>query len=268
MSDSHVIPASVPALGDAPQPRPVPPDAVRVWRGFRLPKGEPRDFQDHLRTIFIPATVQLQRLYGLTAYLPTVLPVTKPAGVPDEIALVFYETQQAYKNAALTVGGRAYALLHQTIFAFPDSQSDFPHLFSGKVLQDTPYYLFTDSVDWQCGWSQVFVGARNASIAEEKFTADMQTFLQHMQENRPVGLDGAIICVSANWVVYWEHWEVEPALGNSLISDFAELSNRVLFQPSVPTPVKSSLKARYAGLDAVDGKSFNTLFPRLRARRK
>jgi len=50
---------------------PVPRMRLRVWRGFRL--GKPDDFLQALATIFIPITAQLQRLYGLTAYLPTVL---------------------------------------------------------------------------------------------------------------------------------------------------------------------------------------------------
>lgn len=242
---------------------PVPPDAVRVWRGFRLPTVEPEDFQDKLGKVFIPVTAQIQRLYGLTAYLPTVLPVMKPEGVPDEIALVFYKTQQAYKDATLAVGGRAYGLLHATIFDLSMSKSGFPVPFSGQVSYDTPYHLFTDSVDWQGGWSQVFVGARNASMTEADFTAGLQAFLLDLNQYRPAALNGAVICVSANWVIYWEHWKAESGRNNSLISKLDGFSDRIISQPFTSTPVESSLQAHYAGLDAVEGKSFNILFPRL-----
>src|SRR5260370_3958233 len=45
------------------------PDAVRVWRGFRLGSLAPRDFLTALGSTFIPVTAQLQSLQGLTAYL-------------------------------------------------------------------------------------------------------------------------------------------------------------------------------------------------------
>ncbi len=242
---------------------PVPPDAARVWRGFRLPTVEPNDFQDKLGNIFIPATAQLQRLYGLTAYLPTVLPVTKAVGVPDEIALVFYETQQAYKDATLAVGGRAYGLLHATIFDLSTSKSGFPVAFNGQVVFDTPYYLFNNSVDWQSGWSQVFVGARHASVTEAKFAAGLQNFILKLKQQRPAALDGAIIFISRDWVTYWEHWKIQVTGSNTLISELDQLSDCVTLQRSAPTRVESSLQSPYIGLDAVGGKSFNILFPRL-----
>jgi hypothetical protein len=93
----------------------VPPDAVRVWRGYRLATLSPQAFLANLGSIFLPITMQMQRLYGLTAYLPTVLPLTTPAELPDEIALVFYESQQAYTNTKQYVGGRAYSLLHPAV---------------------------------------------------------------------------------------------------------------------------------------------------------
>jgi hypothetical protein len=143
----------------APGARLVPPDAVRVWRGFKLPTFTPSNFLIALGTIFIPVTAQLQSLYGLSAYLPTVLPTSKPDGVPDEIALVFYETQKAYNDTSQIVGGRAYSALHKTVFAFPASLSGFPVLLGPAApALDQPYYLFTKPVDWQQGFTQVFVG--------------------------------------------------------------------------------------------------------------
>jgi hypothetical protein len=118
----------------------VPPDAVRVWRGFfrkDVKQGvkQPDDFFSKLGKTFIPVTVQMQRLFGLTAYLPAVMPAAKPEGVPDEIALVFYRSQQAYKGAGDCAGGRAYGLLHSTIFDLDKSISDFPSPFGGALTQ-------------------------------------------------------------------------------------------------------------------------------------
>ena len=242
--------------------KPVPPDAVRVWRGFRLQTQMPGDFLKALGTIFIPATAILQRLYGLTAYLPTVLPTSKPNGVPDEIALVFYQTQQAYTDTSLIVAGRSYSALHKTVFAFPASLSGFPVMLGPALALDTPYFLFTDLVDWQTGFAQVYAGARNPAMPVEQFTAGIRQYLQGLQKKRPAGMDGAVACVSANYVVYWEHWQNEGASLKGRIADLAAISDRVLLQPHVSTPVESSITAHYPGIADVESKSFNIVFPR------
>lgn len=53
---------------------PVPADSVRVFRGRRLSLLSHEDFVNKLAMVFMPLTVQMQRLYGLTSYLPAVLP--------------------------------------------------------------------------------------------------------------------------------------------------------------------------------------------------
>jgi hypothetical protein len=243
--------------------RPVPPDAVRVWRGFRLSTLKPVDFRKDLGSIFIPATAQLQRLYGLTAYLPTVLPAKKAKGLPDEIALVFYESQQAYNDTTKTVVGRAYSLLHQTVFAFPTSQTGFPNLLASSIEFDTPYYLFRASVDWQGGFTQVFVGTRPSSIAPAKFLSQFQALFAKQQARPAEGLDGGIVCTSSDWVLYWEHWLSEPLSKGGRISLMPKLADTVILQPYVTKKIKSSLTDQYKGVGRnVQGKSFNILFPR------
>jgi hypothetical protein len=219
-------------------------------------------FLTALGSIFMPVTVQLQRLYGLTAYLPAVPPTEKPASVPDEIALVFYETQQAYTDQAqLICAGRAYSRLHQTVFAFPASQSGFPVPLPNQLAFDTPYYLFTDAVAWQAGFSQVFVGTRKASTSTAQFATTLLDFLNHVRDHRPKGLDGAICCVNANWVIYWEHWTSEGASLKGRISDLAKLSDLVMLKPAAPIAIEPSLPAHYPGITVKAGQNFNLRFP-------
>ena len=137
----------------------MPPDAVRVWRGFRLGSVAPQDFLTALGSVFIPVTAQLQSLHGLTAYLPTVMPLDKPSGVPDEVGLVFYRTRQAYDDTELTVPGRACASLHSTVFGVPPSEGSFPSALGESLKFDMPYYLFADQADWMTGFTRVFAAA-------------------------------------------------------------------------------------------------------------
>src|SRR6516165_1447484 len=53
-------------------PRPVPADSVRVFRGRKKPGARRDMFVERLGRVFIPITIQMQRLYGLTAYLPAI----------------------------------------------------------------------------------------------------------------------------------------------------------------------------------------------------
>ncbi len=238
-----------------------PPDAVRVWRGYRLSTLAVPDFLTALGSIFMPITVQLQRLYGLTAYLPAVPPSEKAAGVPDEIALVFYETQQAYNDSKLIVAGRAYSRLHMTVFDLSTSLSAFPVPLPNQLGFDTPYYLFTDAANWQTGFSQVFVGTRKAAMPQEKFASKLLDFLKHIREHRPKGLEGAIVCVNANWVIYWEHWTNEGASLKGHISDLAKLADLVMLKPSAPVAIEPELTAHYPGITVKGGQSFNLRFP-------
>jgi hypothetical protein len=92
--------------------------------------------------IFMPITVQMQRLYGLTAYLPAVLPAKKAAGLPDEVALVFYRTQASYDESKRCVGCRAYGAMHDLVFDMSRSPSDFARLVAGEIEEDLAYHLF------------------------------------------------------------------------------------------------------------------------------
>ncbi len=241
----------------------VPPDAVRVWRGFKLETLSPKDFLAALGSIFIPATAQLQRLYGLTAYLPTVLPLDKPSGVPDEIALVFYRTQKAYDDTKLTVPGRAYSSLHSTVFGFPQSESGFPGALGDRLKFDTPYCLFSDRADWMSGVTRVFVGTRPDGTTSRTFALGLVKFAKGLQQHRPKGLDGAVLHATEGWVLYWEHWTSGAAARKgSRLSTLQQLARPVLSQPYRAMPIPMKLTARYAGLTVKGGESFNVQFAR------
>ena len=244
-----------------PNGNPVPPDSVRVWRGFKLSSVATPAFFSNLGGIFIPVTAILQRLYGLTAYLPAVLPADKPAGFPDEIALVFYQKQQAYNDTKLIVSGRAYSLLHSAVFDLTQSQSGFPIALANPIAFDTPYYLFPEAVDWKPGFTQVFAGARDQNVQPAAFAASINNFLQKVTKHRPKGLEGAVVVVNANWVLYWEHWTSEGASLHGSISDLAAHADTVLLQPYTATKIQSGLADHYAGLAVEGGETFNIQFP-------
>lgn len=221
---------------------PVPPDSVRVFRGRKRASLSPEAFFDQLGRLFMPLTVQMQRLYGLTAYLPAVLPAKKPAGLPDEVALVFYRTQASYSDAKRSVGGRAYGTMHDFVFDMPNSPSGFPRLFTGDVAEDEPYYLFERAVDWHGGYAHLFIGTRRADVTANTFTSAITTFAKERQ-NDPQGLDAAIFCATKEWIVWWSHMPRPAAVD----FPFAEYADKVVASCARRLRLPPELTDPYAG---------------------
>lgn len=242
-------------------PTPVPPNSVRVWRGFRHPGLPFESFVEKLGSIFIPGTVQIQSPVGLTAYLPTVLPKDKPAAAPDEVALVFYEYQKAYDEAKMTVGGRAYSDLHALVFDLKRSLSGFPDKFEGTIANDEKYYLFDTEVDWQVGAVNVFVGVRPADVDPAAFQQRIAQWLTGIQQDSD-GPDGAIASASEEFIVYWEHWPDESAAGGSGYGELAQLSEKVHSETIPAVPLSEELWGRYDGFEVSSPQSFNFEFAR------
>jgi len=246
-----------PAGEAEPAPAPVSPDAVRVFRG-RKREGLSHDvFLEKLGTVFMPITVQLQRLYGLTAYLPAVLPTDHPAGLPDEIALVFYRTQEAYHFAKRCVGGRAYSQLHDLVFDMPRSPSSFPSASAGEVQFDRAYHLLPGQVDWQGGRSRVYVGTRNTTLGPDAFRAEIAARAADLQKTAAV--DAVILCATPDWLICWTHGpdDLPPPV-------FADVTAAVLDREARALAVSPDLSVPYDGLQLSPAGDFlNLHFPRV-----
>ncbi len=226
-----------------PPSAPVPADAVRVFRGRKRAAVSRTDFVTKLSTVFMPMTVQMQRLYGLTAYLPAVLPEDKTHRLPDEVALVFYRTQGAYHEAKRCTGGRAYSVLHDLVFDMAASGSGFPQLFAGSVQPDTPYHLFPKSIDWQEGCARLFVGTRLASLSEQAFHSGIAAVAADVQ--RSAGdVDAVIFCAGGDWIVWWEH---SPG-PQGPVTQLYDVAETVLDRDARRVHVPSELTRPYSGL--------------------
>ncbi|HEX7312940.1 MAG TPA: amidohydrolase family protein [Pyrinomonadaceae bacterium] len=247
--------------GTAQTPRNVPPDAVVVRRGFRVEDLEPARFRQKLGSLLIPSTVQFQAPLGLTAYLPTVLPDDKPAGVPDAIALLFYASRDAYRDTSKTLGGRAYEELHKPVFS-ERSKADFPLRLDATLEPDTPYFLFDAAADWQHGTCKVLVGARPDGQDSTDFRAAVLAWLTAERARAEEGLDGAVVCCAADYLIYWEHWNDTALARRSRIKSLARLVNVVLLQNARPVNISAPLDIDFAGIEIVGGECLNLQFQR------
>ncbi len=141
-----------------------PSNAVRVWKGYKLPNN--KTFYKKLGNTFIPVTVQFMSPLGLNAYFPLVLPQEKEPQIPDELALVFYNSQEQYLYATKeTSTGRAYSQLHSTLFNFSISHSSFPCQIP-QILSNGSYYVFGGIHYWKSLQIDCFITHKNKSIKQ------------------------------------------------------------------------------------------------------
>lgn len=241
---------------------PVDPESVRVWRGFRLAHVTEAKFKEQLGAVFIPGTVQLQGPLGLTAYLPSVLPDIKPAALPDEIALVFYKSKEAYRRTFETTAGRAYGLLHRSVFD-KKSQSGFPVYLANELLTEQPYYLIKRKTDWYHGVSRVYLGLRKKSQGIDSLQLELFKKLKLIQNDLPAGLDGVIVCLSENHVICWEHWDAEQPQCESVFESLQSVTVRHYLKTAMFTRVAAKVSDIYDGIKINGGEFFNVGFHRL-----
>jgi hypothetical protein len=242
------------------------PDSVRVWRGFRLPALSVAQFCGKLGTVFVPATVKMQIDAGLQAYAPSIPAGLdgKPETVPDETAILFWESPATYWNGFTTLAVRTYTLTHGGCYVTANNQSraDFPLLFAGQLAPEQPVFLFETAADWMKGTVGHIVGSRPAAQSPDQFRAAVAAALAGIQKN--VALAGALACAGDDYLVYWELGPAAP--GGPLPPSGIPALQAVLdwsqtFAPA-PTYVPVGLWDEWAGMDVVSGSSFNMQFER------
>jgi hypothetical protein len=241
-------------------PQPVPADSVRVFRGRKKADTRRGMFVQRLGQVFMPLTIQMQRLYGLTAYLPAVLPESKDSTIPDEVALVFYRTQECYHEAKRCIGGRAYSELHELAFDMSASHSEFPILLAAdEIAPDQPYHLFERSIDWQTGYSRLFVGTRKAGAGSDAFVAGVAKIARQVQAD-PRSLDAVIFSAANDWVVWWDH----SLIATGPVHYLDAVADRVHSSAARCLRVPPNMFEPYAGLSFNAQTDFlNLQFPRV-----
>lgn len=280
------------------QPYPVAPDSLRVSYFYRAMDftSDREGFRRTLGTLFIPSWTQLTAPLGLTAYVPSVPPQTDLSPqVPDEIAIVFFESKEVYNSIKKATGGRLCgATLHGSVFAWNEdpspvrkSSSGFPsrmpdpdegslefqpqrnrEAHENHEAGNTGYYLFDNEADWHYGATRVFVGARPQALPKEDFLLVVHQAFADLRRNRPQGLEGLLFVVLEDCLIYWAHWASEDSWSPNVLAglngELAVLMDRF----SEPKEVPSSLSQDFEGFPQLqDGDSYSIQFQRRHERK-
>jgi hypothetical protein len=240
-------------------------DAVRVWRGFRAPDVDLAAFYERLNTVFVPSTVLMQVDAGLDAYIPTVLAglPDKPDEVPDETAILFWDSQQTYRDGFNKLAVRTYTLTHGAVYT-AGSGASFPLPFEGELKANQPCSLVDGAADWMHGTVRHLVGARPDEVDSERFRADLAEVLASAGIDGPAG---AVACAGDDYFVYWELESDPPGAGAERFATLAAHTSWSHVVAAQPTSLEFGLWDDWPGLAIEAGDSLNMQFPRRWERR-
>jgi hypothetical protein len=279
--------------GDHPTPYRVKPDSLRVSYFYRALafKNNRAGFRRTLGTLFIPSWTQLTAPLGLTAYVPSVPPQTDASPqIPDEIAIVFFESKKVYNAIKRTTAGRLCGkTLHGSVFAWQEdpsplrkSSSGFPSRMpdpdegtlefqparnqkarENNKAGNTGYYLFDNEADWHYGATRVFVGARPKTIGTDDYLNTVHRAFAALRSNRPEGLEGLLFVILEACLIYWAHWTSAEAYREDALADLKKKLSVIMDTFAEPKEVPSSMSQEFKGFPYLrDGDSYAIQFQR------
>jgi len=217
------------------------------------------DFYTRLGTVFIPATVQMQIQAGLDTYIPAVPAGMsgKPDTVPDETAILFWDSQQTYTDAFNMLAVRTYTLTHASVYG-PGSGAAFPTLFTGSLAADQPCYLVDHPADWMHGQLTQWLVGRPAAQTPADFAAGLSSVLSTLQSSGD--LEGAVACAGSDYFVFWGLGEAGGAAVQQLSAVTADGWAATLTPE--PTTLTAGLWEPWPGLTVTAGDCLNLQFAR------
>lgn len=122
----------------------------RFWIGYKLDNISEQKFMNDLNQRLLPDLIKLAAGKGLNSYSPYVTPKNH-GDLPDEIALITYDSEEVYRSIRSTVPGTAYSDLHWELFKKDVSKSTVPVQFDGILENDKAYELDAKYEGWKTG---------------------------------------------------------------------------------------------------------------------
>ncbi len=211
----------------------------RFWRGFEKPGVE--NFHQILGDRFIPAAPETHAKNGLEAYLVVTPKEDHSDVIPDEYALVVYESQEAYQKAKATPEGVAYADMHWEIFEKETSASLVPINYSAlshkRIELNKAYDILALPVDWQRGYSTFYVGIKRPHISPGQFSDRLTNHVADViSAFSSQGLNAYVMMASDRYEIAYQNWTSKDAFekamrknGGPIATDASEFMDLDMF---------------------------------------
>lgn len=188
----------------------------RFWRGMKLDELKQDAYMEKMSKTFVPAAPKTHAKNGLVSYTVAFPKKNHSAVIPDEIALIAYESKEVYDRAKATPEGQAYSDLHWTVFKKDASRSEVPVVFSDvnpETLESGKAYdMINKPIDWQSGYTVAFIGERKKSVAREDFLEELTKHVLNARDSfKDHGFDGYLVLGTEDYEIAFIHWESKKA---------------------------------------------------------
>ncbi len=218
----------------------------RIWEGFKRPDLSAQSFVRELPS-FMADTVRLYGGRGLSNYIVVMPPASKPAFVPDELALVAITAESDYRKIRETPEGQAYSARHWDVFDRATSRSapqfiDYQRTRPSALAEGVAYDVVGEPLDWSTGFTLVYIGVRKEGLAPAEFLKHLRGHIELTRAQMvPRGLRGYIVTAHENYEVAYLNWSSKDAHDRAMASpgsravfaDAQEIMNALMYQEAV-----------------------------------
>ncbi len=163
----------------------------RLWIGAKKKDVPLTKFMNDLNQIFFGKTIDVGMKKGLLAYQPYITKLTHQ--LPDEVALVTYESEEKYKAIRSTPEGEAYSAMHWDYFDKEVSKSTVTIPFSNAVAVEIAYEIWPNFKDWQKGDTYLTFYKRPEQLSS------MTLIIQNLMKDKSI--NNSVIMIKDKFVI-------------------------------------------------------------------
>lgn len=165
----------------------------RFWVGYKKDSVTTVDFLNGLNSTFFKETINLSKDRGLVSYQPYVTQMKY--NVPDELALVIYESEEQYKSIRSTPEGQKYSDLHWDYFAKENSKSTVTKIFTKDLVEGFAYELHPNFKDWQSSTTYVAIYKIPSSKSLSQLSAHF------LKLNNDTNIGNSYLLIMKDWII-------------------------------------------------------------------
>lgn len=165
----------------------------RLWVGFKKKEVTTASFLNGLNKTFFKDTIEVGKGRGLISYQPYVTNMN--SDIPDELALVIYESEEKYRQIRATPEGEKYSALHWDYFEKDISKSTVAQPFTGTLVEGQASELNSSFVDWQKGFTYVAIYSRD----QRTNIAELTQAFNRLKENKDI--NNSILLITSKWII-------------------------------------------------------------------
>jgi hypothetical protein len=194
----------------------------RFWQGFKKHQLTQEEFLTGLNP-FMKLTVDTYGGKGLENYVVAVPPAGKPAFVPDEFALVAFDSKESYDKVRATPEGKAYGAAHWEIFDKNLSKSAEMRMLTADVKEidwNVAYNVLGKGIPLTNTYVTFFVGARKEGVDVDTYRSRMLEHFRFVARTfEPKGLVGYLALAQRNYEVAYVIWDSKESADKAFASD-------------------------------------------------